>query len=94
MIKVHRLKTRPEFFQAVWLGIKPFEFRVNDRDYQTGDVLILEEFEPLENDYSGREITAQVTYNLQHPTFPAIPDGYIIMGIRVTDKKGEINSNV
>jgi len=42
----HNLKTWPSFFQAVKSKIKPFEIRENDRNYQVGDTLILEEFSP------------------------------------------------
>ena len=40
----HHLKTRPEYFQAVIDGRKPFEVRKNDRNFKEGDRVILEEF--------------------------------------------------
>ena len=42
----HNLKTWPSFFQAVKSKIKPFEIRENDRNFEVGDTLILEEFSP------------------------------------------------
>jgi len=42
----HDLKIWPKHFQDVWNGIKTFELRLNDRDYQAGDVLRLYEFDP------------------------------------------------
>lgn len=43
---VHTLKTWPGPFQEVWLGLKPFELRYDDRSFHVGDVLRLEEFHP------------------------------------------------
>lgn len=45
----HHLKTKPEYFQAVINGKKPFEIRYNDRNFQVGDRVILEE-------YTGKEL--------------------------------------
>jgi len=45
-MKTHTLKTLPVYFDAVERGDKTFELRNNDRDFQTGDTLILEEFDP------------------------------------------------
>lgn len=40
----HHLKTKREYFQAVIDGKKPFEIRLNDRDFKQGDKVILEEY--------------------------------------------------
>ena len=40
---IHLLKTEKEYFQKIADGLKPFEIRRNDRDYQTGDFLVLQE---------------------------------------------------
>lgn len=45
-MNTHHLKTWPTYFNAVKNGSKKFEIRVNDRDYRTGDILVLEEFQP------------------------------------------------
>lgn len=76
----HNLKIWPDQFKAVRSGIKPFEWRKNDRGFQLGDILALAEFDPTTGQYSGESINARVTYMLSGPSF-GVPDGYVIMGI-------------
>lgn len=65
---VHKLKTWPEYFNEVLRGRKPFEWRVDDRDFKLGDTLVLQEYIPhpenpgREGKYTGREITKTVSY--------------------------------
>jgi hypothetical protein len=55
----HELKTWPDEFQAVLDGKKRHEVRRADRAYQTGDTVLLREWEPRYRDapncYTGRE---------------------------------------
>lgn len=37
----HELKTSPESFDAIRAGVKLADLRLNDRDYQKGDILAL-----------------------------------------------------
>jgi hypothetical protein len=68
----HDLKTWPEFFQAIIENRKPFEYRLNDRDYKVDDVLHLQEWVPAEDGelgvregrYTGREVWKRVSYVL------------------------------
>ena len=39
----HYLKCETEYYQAVEKGLKKFEVRINDRNYQVGDIVHLEE---------------------------------------------------
>jgi hypothetical protein len=60
---MHELKTWPEYFEAVWTGIKCYEIRKNDRNFSLNDELYLREFVPCEKcngsgllvDYSERD---------------------------------------
>ena len=38
-MKLHELKIKHEYLEDVSLGIKTFELRKNDRDYQVGDLI-------------------------------------------------------
>jgi hypothetical protein len=40
----HDLKCTETFWDAVASGKKPFELRLNDRDYQVGDILLLRRY--------------------------------------------------
>lgn len=60
MSKEHELKCWTEYFSQVWRFDKPFEIRFNDRDYQEGDIIHLNEC-TIEGYYSGRRITAEIS---------------------------------
>lgn len=47
----HELKTWPEYFFLVLIGIKTFEIRKNDRNFEVGDTLILQKWNPETNQY-------------------------------------------
>jgi hypothetical protein len=75
--KRHALKTKPPYYQAVVAGVKTFEVRLNDRCFDVGDVLVLQEWEGT---YSGREIEVTVSYVLGDPDY--VKPGYVILGFR------------
>jgi hypothetical protein len=62
MPKTHILKCVNPYFQELIDGNKTFELRQNDRDYQLGDVLILKEYFPETDNYSGRDHSLSVDY--------------------------------
>jgi len=55
-------KIWPEYFDAVFSGKKKYELRLNDFEVNEGDVLILEEWDPKTQTYSGRSVEKKVTY--------------------------------
>ncbi len=64
-LEPHRLKTHPKQFEAVRDGSKRFEVRsTEDRQFWTGDLLLLEEWNPDDEEYTGRWHIARVTYML------------------------------
>ena len=79
----HELKILPQYFQAVWDGIKTFELRKDDRDYQRGDILVLREWDGKK--YTGSAICVKVTYILQNAMEYGLKRGYVIMGIKHID---------
>jgi hypothetical protein len=61
-MKVHKVKSWPKLFAAAKNGEKQHELRKNDRDYKVGDLLVLQEFDPETQSYSGCEICVEITY--------------------------------
>lgn len=85
----HELKTDPKVFDAVVNGLKTFEIRKNDRNFQVGDELTLrktrytnEEMKsgmPLE--FTGDFWTVKAVYILFGPIY-GLQDGWCIMSIK------------
>jgi len=76
--KTHELKIIPQYYNDILHGNKRFEVRKNDRDFQVGDILTLQEYS--EGKYTGGYIDVKVTYILNDPQF--CKEGYIVMGFR------------
>ena len=87
--RVHRLKTHPQMWAEVSLGVKTFEVRKDDRGFRIGDMLELMEW-PVE----GKEclctrsscmsrpaiLRRQVLYILRGGEW-GIEPGYVVLGI-------------
>ncbi|SDO20879.1 protein of unknown function [Afipia sp. GAS231] len=59
----HVLKCWPEFFRAIRTGKKKHDLRrATDRSFQEGDTLLLREFDPKTNKYTGDVQRVLVTY--------------------------------
>lgn len=93
---IHRLKTWPQFFDAVACGVKGFEIRKDDRGFEVGDVLLLQEFDPYqgEGSYSGREVSRLVLYKLDATSFSGIEKGYCILGLGVLPQYALVEGGV
>lgn len=69
-------------------GVKPFEIRNNDRDFQVGDYLRLREIvptpgtSPVIHEYTGRVLITEVVYILRGV---GLQDGYVALGERPED---------
>lgn len=61
-VKVIRRKSWPEFFQPIKDGTKKFDIRLNESEIHEGDILVLREFRPDTQQYTGRTITKKITY--------------------------------
>jgi len=66
-------------------GEKNFEVRRNDHDFQVGDVLILEEWNPATELYTGYSLERSVTYILPGGNF-GIDKNYCVMSLGTTSE--------
>ncbi len=65
-MKTHNLKTWPEYFEKVVDGSKTFEYRLNDREFETGDLLVLHEWSQQDG-YTGRSTRRKAGYVFHIP---------------------------
>lgn len=73
----HRLKIWPGYFSAVREGRKTFEIRKNDRNFQEGDALLLQEWDPDTKEYTGSEISTRISYVTDYGQ----PPGQVVFGL-------------
>lgn len=78
----HELKTWPLQFDAVNDNRKKVELRKADRDFMTGDVLVLKEWEPRTGEYTGRQCSRTVTHVLRGEGLFGLAEGYVAMSLR------------
>jgi len=77
----HELKTHPQYFTLIEAGLKHFELRKDDRGYEVDDLLILREWSPVEEEYTGHAICAVITCIVRDG--PWLTPGYVAIGMRV-----------
>lgn len=79
----HYLKTHPEYFAAVTnedpTQRKTVELRLNDRNFQVGDVLILNEYDPANGMFTGKCCYRLITHVLG--SGPWLTQGYVALSI-------------
>jgi len=79
-MKTHDLKIWPEPFRAVKERIKKFEIRKDDRGFEEGDFLRLNEFNPETEEYTGDWEIFEASYILRDPEF-GIKKGYCVISL-------------
>ena len=92
-MKIHGLKTVQPYFGQVKDGTKTAELRKNDRDFQVGDYLLLQEFEVTAHltathlggfervGYcTGEFVLVEVTNVCHYPD--ALKDGYVMLSFK------------
>lgn len=77
---IHNLKTLPAYFKEVKSGNKTFEVRKNDRGFEVGDILVLQEYCNVTNKFTGNKIVKEISYILDDSNY--CKDRYIVMGLK------------
>ncbi|EEN4861302.1 TPA: DUF3850 domain-containing protein [Enterobacter bugandensis] len=83
MSVIHGLKIGPLYFNAVSNGDKKAELRINDRNYQCGDFLLLREWA---GEYSGNKLVVKVTHILPLEGLIAAGGNWVMMSIAQLDE--------
>jgi len=84
----HEIKSWRKPFQARLDGLKPFEFRRDDRDYKVGDTLWEREWNHHQEEYTGREIRGTRIISKWSKGF-GILEGYCILGVEAKLEKAQ-----
>jgi ASC-1-like (ASCH) protein len=74
---VHRLKIAPEYFEADESGAKTFEIRFNDRDFKSGDTVVLCEYIADLGVFTERTLTRTIGYVTDYAQQP----GYVVFSL-------------
>jgi hypothetical protein len=80
-IAIPKLKCHPKYFAAISNGGKLFEVRVNDRNYQAGDLYQLVHFNPETSNYNGQFIIIQIDYVLTD--YYALKENHCVFGFHI-----------
>lgn len=94
-MKLHELKIKHEYLVDVSIGIKTFELRKNDRDYQVGDLIhFIDNREETGNKddiepYIDRETLYKIIYILKNVPEYGLDKDYCILGIKKLEIKDE-----
>jgi ASC-1-like (ASCH) protein len=81
---IHELKCWNEFFEPLSDGRKTFEIRKNDRGFHTGDILVLKEWNPFTEEYSGRVMQVKVVWMIfaEEATVSGLLPNHVAMSVR------------
>jgi hypothetical protein len=77
----HALKTWPEFYAPIASGLKTFELRKDDRPFTLGDTVLLQEYNPETEQYTGKELKFEIGFILRDAVKMGLKPGFCILGL-------------
>jgi len=84
----HKLKTWQPYFDDIASGKKTFDIRKDDRNFQVGDSLLLLEWSPEKENYTGLFLHFEVIYKLDGGKF-GLEEGYHCLNIKLIPNEKE-----
>jgi hypothetical protein len=78
MKTVHSVKCWTVYFNRIISRLMEFQIRLNDRNYQPGDIIRNEEFDPSSGTYTKRVAICRVTCVISD--LPGLQPGYVALG--------------
>lgn len=78
----HALKAWPEYFRAVEEGAKTFEIRKDDRFFKLGETILLQEWDDVQEKYTGKELKKVISYILRDCSKFGLKTGFVILGLK------------
>lgn len=89
---IHVLKCWPEPFEAVLSGRKKAEIRHDDRGFEVGDLLCLQEWEPGTMTYTGRELSRRVSDITRSAGPVRFLDGLVVLSLEDPQGLGDLQA--
>lgn len=90
-MKTHSIKSWPKFFIPISCGERTHELRRDDRNYEVGDWLHLNEFDPGSGNFTGRSCMVKIT-SLTSANEPcavskeALHGDFCILSVKLVDR--------
>ena len=81
-LTIHRLKCEAPFFDAVEVGRKTAELRLDDRGFQIGDVLELIRTKGGVPTHDGAKLQVLVTHIVRDSDGPWLAPGHVMLSFR------------
>jgi len=87
--RIHNLKIQRQYLEALVSGIKKCELRINDRDYQKGDILAFDEEilwqgeKEMPSQVVGKKLQFEVTHVLSKSMeLRGLTDNHVILSVK------------
>lgn len=86
----HKVKSWSHFYDAIKEGRKLHDLRKMDREYNVGDILVLQRYDNIKGNYTGEELEVEVTYITSNKTpcafsSSALDRDYAILSLKLLE---------